>query len=368
MNITLERSRALTALSRVIGASGKKSTIPILNNVAIVAADNQVTFRATDLDMEATATFAATVTTACETTVDAEKLRQIFTNAAPGSEISLSLGEADDPRMVVKSGRSRFRLPVQDIADFPKIPDDEWASEFQIDADVFADMLSRTIFAASVDSSRPALLGTHLTIDDDKMLAVGCSGFRFAKVSTPAPDPKMPAVTLPTKFVGQAIKLLSDFDNVTVSLSENKARISVENGSLTGRLVDYPYLNFRVGFPEKWSGEARVGKDAFVSAVRRAAISGDEDRAGLGVKITLTPGVLKVVGRNNTEESADEIECDYDGPEITFGITSNYAIDAASNIGGDTIVIGVDEKNPVTVFTGVDDDGAVNTAVKRVIR
>ena len=367
MKFTLERHHALAAIGRVTGVVSRNSNVPILNNVAIVAEKDRIVFRATDLDMEATATCTANVTTEGRTTVDADKLRQIIAAAAQGSEISFELGGEDDPRLFVKSGRSKFRLPVIEYDVFPTIPDDKWQSTFDMPGDVLADMLSRSVFAASTDASRPALVGVHLKNDGDEMIAVGCSGFRFALVREATQDKDMPAVTIPSKMVAQVVKLSSDAPTVSVAVSDNKVRVSDGDASLTGKVIDYPYLDYARGIPTEWPHEASVNKDAFAAGVRRALIAGETDKSGVGIKLTFANDVLTITGRNSAEDAVDEIECSYQGPEISLGITAAYALDAVANVTGDTVVIGVGEDIPVTVFRSVDDDGAVNTAVKRMV-
>ena len=127
MKLTIERSHALAALAKVTGAVPSRSTIPVLNNIRVTATDASVEFRGTDMDMESVATTTADVLAVGATTIDAGKFREIVNAAAPGSEIMLELTD-DDPRMLVKSGRSRFKLPVLSADDYPAMPTYDGAS------------------------------------------------------------------------------------------------------------------------------------------------------------------------------------------------------------------------------------------------
>ena len=53
MKLTIERSDLLNALSHVQNVVERRNTIPILSNVLIEAKGPEVTFVATDLDIEA---------------------------------------------------------------------------------------------------------------------------------------------------------------------------------------------------------------------------------------------------------------------------------------------------------------------------
>ena len=77
MKVTLERAALLKALGHVHRIVEKRNTIPILSNVLIVAADGQVTLKATDLDLEATESVPADVTQPGATTVPAHVIYEI---------------------------------------------------------------------------------------------------------------------------------------------------------------------------------------------------------------------------------------------------------------------------------------------------
>lgn len=369
MKFTLERSDALAALTRVAGVVSK-SNVPILNNVLIRTTVFGIHIQATDLDMQATTDCPAEIHEQGVTTVNASKMLDIVKSSAPGSQIAFELDASDDPRLVAKSGRSRFKLPVIDADIFPSIPDDEWASEFEIDAPVLSDMLTRTVFAAGTQMSQPALIGVYLTISDDDLLAVGCSGRRFATVRTDIPDgaKDMPSVIIPTKAVGQIVRLLPEAGTARLSVSPNKWRVEANGATITGKVIDYPYLEYQRGLPTEIPHVARANRDALIGCVRRALIAGESDSVGVGIKLAFTTGLLTVTGSNSVEEARDEIEIDYDGPDYVVGLTAVYVLDAAANLVGDAVNIGIGDGLPVVVFASPNDKSAVNTCAKRLVK
>ncbi len=371
MKFILERADALAAINRVAGVVARNSSVPILSNVLIETDGATIRIRGTDLDMEASTSCLAAIETSGSTTVDAGKLREIVNAASPGSQISFELGGDDsDPRMAVKSGRSRFRLPVLSPDIYPTIPDAEWQATFSIEAATLSDMLARTVFAAGTEMARPALIGVYLTITGEDLLAVGCSGRRFATVKTPAPDGArdMPSIIIPTKAAHQIIKLLGDIGTATVSVAANKWRVEINGATITGKVVDYPYLDYQRGIPDDVPNIALASRDALVGCVKRALIAGESDSVGVGIRLTFSSGLLTVTGRNPDEEASDEIEIEYDGPETVIGLTAAYVIDAVNNLAGDTVAIGFGDDLPVVVLSSPSDDSAVNTCAKRIVK
>lgn len=369
MKILIERADLLAALSHVVGVVHRNSNIPILNNVLLSAENDTLTVRATDLDMQAVTSCPAEIQTKGVLTVDAQRLKEIASSAAPGSQLSFEMGDGDDPRLMIKSGRSRFRLPVLSPDQFPAIPDDDWDTTYEIEADVFSDMLARASVSVSQDVSRPMLSGVYLHIDGKNLVAVATSGFRLTRITTTAPkgSAKSPPVILPSKTLGQIIRMLDGHPMATVSVSKGKVRVSIPNASIVSKVIDYEYVDYRRVIPADLPNIARIGKTEFASAVRRAQIAGDVDKHGSGVKLTLVDGVMTVSGRNPEADAVDEIEVEYSGPEMVIGATSQPLLDALNGLGGDIVSLNMlDGKTPVTLTSETDED-ALQMLVQRRI-
>jgi DNA polymerase III subunit beta len=368
MKFTLERSDALHALTRVTGVVSR-SSIPILNNVLIETQDGGIRLRATDLDMEATTNCPARVETQGAITVDAAKLKEVVAASAPGSEISFELSTDDDPRMIVKSGRSRFKLAVMSADQFPAIPDDAWAVTFDMPCEVLSDALTRTVFAVGSDMAMPSLHGVFLEIRDGNIVAVATNRYRVSRIIGTAPKgtDDMPSVILPTKYVGQTIKALGETGDATVSISKNKVRVVVNGATLTGKTIDYDYVDYARLIPAEYDNIARVDKATFAAACRRAAIAGDVDKNGTGIRLAFTNGTLTITGRNHDGEAMDEIEADYDGPDFMVGSGVQYILDAIANVEGETVSVGLGEKLPVVVFWSDTDDASLQIVGKRLV-
>ncbi len=369
MKFTIERSDALAALARVTGVVSRNSNVPILNNVLIETDGGTIKLRATDLDMEAVTSCPAAIETAGIVTVDATKLKEVVAASAAGSQISFELSTDDDPRMVVKSGRSRFKLPVLAADMFPSIPDDSYGATFNIPAEVFGDALTRTVFAVGSDMAMPALHGVFLEIKGKDIVAVATNRYRVSRIIGTAPkgSEKMPAIILPTKYVAQIIKALGDTGDATVSVSKNKVRVVIGGWSLVGKTIDYDYVDYARLVPAEYDNIARVDKDTFAAACRRAAIAGDVDKNGTGIRLAFTSGTLTITGRNHDGEALDEIEIDYDGADFTVGTGVQYILDAIANVEGDTVSVGFGEKLPVVGLWSETDDASLQIVGKRLV-
>ena len=107
MKFTVEREHLLKPLQQVSGPLGGRPTLPILGNLLLQVADGTLSLTGTDLEMEMVARVSLIQPhEAGATTVPARKFFDICRGLPEGAEIAVQL-EGD--RMLVRSGRSRFR-------------------------------------------------------------------------------------------------------------------------------------------------------------------------------------------------------------------------------------------------------------------
>ena len=337
MNLTIDRTPALAALSRVTGVVDRKHTIHILSNVLISADGDALTLRASDLEMEAVETLAANVESAGSTTIPADKLHDIVRNADSGAQVSVTL-DGSDPRAKVKSGRSRFSLPVLSADSFPAFDASGLGEEFKIPAKTLADMLSRSSWMALPLSNPPLVLNcTFLTVHEGELHAIACQNSGIALRREPAPEGAAISTALAPKLVGQIIKWLSAADgDAFVSSSDRLIRIRHAGGMLTGTLYDSQYVDYRRLLMESHELSARTDQDALKTAITRAMIVADNRT--LSVKLTFTDGGLSIQARNDLAgEGADEIGCEYEGPDVSFLLSAGQLLQALGALRGDIV-------------------------------
>ncbi|MFB3306824.1 DNA polymerase III subunit beta, partial [Pseudomonas sp. AMR01] len=94
MKFSIERAALLKAVSQAQSVVERRNTIPILANVLIEADGSDVSFRATDLDIEVVDKVAAQVERAGATTVSATLLHEIVRKLPDGALINLTADTA----------------------------------------------------------------------------------------------------------------------------------------------------------------------------------------------------------------------------------------------------------------------------------
>jgi DNA polymerase-3 subunit beta len=364
MNQSLTLSRdalhgALASLQRVVE---RRNTIPVLSNVALAARAGRLTLTATDLDIEAVAVLEADGDLA--TTVPAHLLHDILRKMPEGGEVSLAM-DAEDKRLVVRGGRSRFTLQALPIGDFPSLKAGDMPACFTLAAGDLAQLFSTVQFAISTEETRYYLNGIYLHIigadDGLHLTAVATDGHRLARERLPAPEGAgaLPGIIVPRKTVGEVLAALKTIKDgkaaVTVEASGAKIRFILPGITLTSKLIDGTFPDYTRVIPAANEKRLVAEREALLAAVDRVStISSERGRA---VRFRMTDGKLTLsVSNPDAGSASEEVEADYEGPDFETGYNARYLADMLGQMAGDTVLFKLGD--PASPALAQSRDGA----------
>tara|TARA_R110002072_G_scaffold216609_7_gene373961 strand:- start:5 stop:1123 length:1119 start_codon:yes stop_codon:yes gene_type:complete len=362
MKLTIERATLLKALGHVQAVVEKRNTIPILSNVLISAGPNGASFAATDLDIEILETTEARCDGEGMVTAPAHTLYDITRKLPDGADVTLEM-TGEDPRLILKAGRSNFSLPSLPPGDFPVMPTEDLEHSFALPAAALARLIDKTRFAISTEETRYYLNGIHFhaAVQDGRktLRAVATDGVRLALAEVDLPDGAagMPGVIVPRKTVQEIRRLLEDAsDDVEISVSEGKIRFRLGRAVLTSKLIDGAFPDYERVIPRGNTRMMSVENKRFAEAVDRVAtISMEKSRS---VKLSLGDDTL-VLAVNNPEsgQAEEELAVSYSDEGFAIGFNARYMLDVASQIEGDQAQFHfADAASPALVTDSGDPD------------
>ncbi len=178
MEFTVSKSDLVRELSLSQGVVEKKTTIPILSNVLLEAADDRLTLTATDLELGIRCSCPARVKKEGSGTVPARKLLD-YMRLLPEGDVNMKFLE--NHWASITSGRSRTRIAGMSRESFPELPQmPEPIAEVPVKT--LASMIARTTFAISMEESRFTLNGALLLMRPEGLTMVATDGHRLAYV------------------------------------------------------------------------------------------------------------------------------------------------------------------------------------------
>lgn len=364
MKVSIERAQLLKAMSRAQGVVERKNTIPILANVLIEAEGNEVSLRATDLDIEVIEKLPAMVEKAGATTVAAHLLHEIVRKLPDGAQLSLSADQTTG-RLDVVAGRSRFALATLPREDFPVMASSEYACSYSAPAPVLRRLFDKSKFAVSTEETRYYLNGVYLHVSEsegEKVLrAVATDGHRLARIDAnlPAGAEDAPGVIVPRKTVGELRKLLEDDEaEITISVSETKIRFSANGLVLTSKVIDGAFPDYTRVIPTGNTKRMEVDAADFAAAVDRVAtVSQERSRA---VKLTMETDRLTLsVNSPDSGSAAEELSVAYPDEPMEIGFNAKYLLEIAGQVDRENAVFMFADPGAPTLVREGDDSSAV---------
>ena len=364
MKFSIERAALLKAVSQAQSVVERRNTIPILANVLIEAQGSDVSFRATDLDIEVVDKAPAQVERAGATTVAATTLHEIVRKLPDGALVSLT-ADAAAGRLTVEAGRSNFSLATLPKEDFPVMASSEYASNFSANAAVLRRLFDKSKFAISTEETRYYLNGVYMHIADGdggkKLRCVATDGHRLARIDADMPEgaADMPGVIVPRKTVGELRKLLEDDDMViAVSVSETKVRFATPQITLTSKVIDGTFPDYTRVIPQGNTRKLEVDAADFARAVDRVAtVSSERSRA---VKLQLDEDRLILsVNAPDSGAAEEELAVAYSDERLEIGFNAKYLLEIASQVDRENAVFMFNSSGDPTLMREGNDTSAI---------
>ncbi|MBR5598634.1 MAG: DNA polymerase III subunit beta [Alphaproteobacteria bacterium] len=364
MKFTIERAHFLKSLSHVQSIVEKRNTIPVLSNVRIEAKGSTINFKATDMDIEITEIVEATVIEEGATTAPAHMLYDIVRKLSDGSDIEITYPD-EKGALRIASGRSKFSLSTIGVEDFPVISGDNLPINFEINKDELKTLIDRTQFSASVEEARYYLNGLYVhaktEADTNVLRVVATDGHRLACAESPLPQgaEKLEGVIIPRKSVLEIRKLLDDAtsDTVSMSLSENKVRISFEDITLTSKLIDGTFPDYERVIPTENNKVLEVNVKELASAVDRVSVVTERNR---GIRLITDKNRVTIVAVNaELGNATEELEAVYDKESIDTGYNFRYLLDILAQIKGEKVRFSLSGNTAATVINDTSDGSAI---------
>ena len=364
MKISVERGVLLKAVAQAQSVVERRNTIPILANVLIEAEGSDVTFRATDLDIEVVDKAPAQVERAGSTTVAATTLHEIVRKLPDGALVTLNADVAAG-RLTVEAGRSNFSLATLPKEDFPVKASSEYECNFSAKAPDLRRLIDKSKFAISTEETRYYLNGVYMHVSDadggQVLRCVATDGHRLARIDSDLPDgaADMPGVIVPRKTVGELRKLLDDDEmQIAVSVSETKVRFATPDITLTSKVIDGTFPDYTRVIPVGNTRKLEVDASDFAKAVDRVAtVSSERSRA---VKLALDEDRLVLsVNAPDSGAAEEELAVAYGDERLEIGFNAKYLLEIASQVDRENAVFMFNSSGDPTLMREGNDQSAI---------
>ena len=344
----------LQAISRVINS---KNSLPILDCFLLELTDGTLSITASDSE--------TTLSTSIETNeydTDgrfAVNSKTILDALKEIPEQPLTFEVSENMEIVVKYQNGKYSLMGQNADEYPQSANlGSNAVHVGLGVEVLMNGINRSLFATADDELRPVMNGIYFDITTEDITFVASDGHKLVRnKSYKARGNEKAAFILPKKPATLLKNLLpKETGDVQIDFDDRNAMFTLENYSMTCRLIEGRYPNYNSVIPQNNPHRATIDRAAFVSALKRVSVF--SSAASSLIKLRLDMNTIQISGQDiDFSTSAEEtLMCQYEGNQMSIGFKSTFLIDILNNISSQEVVMELADPSRAGVIVPVEQN------------
>lgn len=351
MKFTVDRLKLQKALQRVSNIIGSRSMLPLLGNVLINASDEGLELSTTDLELRLVTRVEAEVSESGITTLPAKKLASLI-GSFSAEKVDFDINDKDFAR--ITCGTAKFTLLGLSAADFPEELAFEPVHTIKIKESLFKRMIGSISYAVSVDDSRKVLTGVLMSLRETVMTLVATDGKRMA-VQESSPETISGGdgdAIIPLKAMSEIRRQLEGDELLIIEVGEKLCRFTCAGVTLTSKLIEGAYPNYRQVVPSKFSCEVELPVQALLSKIETVAlmIAG----ANSSIILRFADNQLQLQASSaEVGEGSDLLETSFEGEPFEVSFNPAFLSDPLRNTDADMVRFKLnDPLSPVAIEAG----------------
>lgn len=348
MRIRAERDDLADVLSRAARAVGARSALPILSGLLVEVVGKTLRVTGTDLEVTIRTELEVEVLEEGRTVIPA-RLATEAVRKLPSGAVVLQAGEGE---VEITGGGPRFRFRELSVADYPKVAEPDLEGAVTVDGAAFAAALGQVSVAASTDDARPILTGVFFESEAGALRLVATDSYRLAVRNVPSVTAEL-AGLVPVRALKELGRTIGA-DELKVAMGTREATFASARGTLTTRLIEGTFPNYRQLIPDSYPNRLTVGRDSLLESIDRASLVAEDH---IPVRMHLQDGGMELsVTRQDVGGETEHVEGVYVGDEMTIAFNSRYLGDGVTVLDGDEVVLEVVDPLKPGVLRGSGED------------
>lgn len=357
MQLSIPKKQLVWLAQTCAPAADKKSAMPILAFIKLVASNNVLQATATDMYLTIQAECAAEVAQSGSVAVDARALLD-RAKAMPDGPVTITVRDGDQVVISAKGSKRSFTQIGMPGKDFPEIDGAPDVRPVRVERAILGRMIGAVIAAVSLDETRSHVNSALFQSGDGSLLMVATDGHRLHKVEVRYPGIAPARMLIPLKALSELRRivdsLICDEIEVRITSDGKVAHWQLDDLRLSTRLVDAAFPPYDRVIPQSFGSNIRVAKSELNSAVEAVEVASNKRAVTIGFE-TVDTMTLSACSPD-AGDGHDEIAVEYNTrPKEAIGVNGRYLRDALAAIPTDLVQIGVTgELDPVMVRPGPD--------------
>lgn len=335
MKVTVKTDLLQKKLSLINHAISNKSQLPILHHILLEATGKSLRLSSTDLEIGITSEIQAEIEEEGSSTVPAKTFSELI-NSFNKDDVRLE-GKQGSLHVTTKNSKSSFQ--TLSVEEFPKLFQEKGNKIATLNTQTVAKDFESVLFAASTDTTRPALSGILVKGEEKGLLLVATDGYRLSLKHAALDETKQDlSLILPSRVLREVISLKDEGKTIDVYIATELNQILFEQGKtlLIGRLLDAQFPNYEKIIPQDHSTVVTFDKEEMLKAVKMCSIFARES-ANI-IKFSLKKTSIDVSSQTpSLGENTVTLDAALTGEENEIAFNARYLLDVLTHVDAETL-------------------------------
>ena len=360
MKLLIDKNILLDGLTSVSKALSSRNIVPVLNGIKFDLNKKGLYLTATDNDMT------------IQVFIDKKDINNIYEEGCtviygkslldivrrlPDSEILIENFENNE--VSFKTNNSIYNLNCFLPEDFPTITIDDSKNPVALDALKLKECINKTVFACSLQESRPLLTGINIKIQGNLFECTATDSYRLSKITLMLPKicEENINIVIPARNINELAKIISSEEECEMHVFSNKVIFKFDKLIFQSSLLNGNYPNTDNSIAKEFKYIIKADLKEFYNTLDRASLlTQTKDKNIIDVEINKDLFVIRAasVEMGKVEEKMNIENETNNSLKISF--SAKYMLEALKMFNKEYIYILLNGEISPIILKDVDSD------------
>ena len=334
-------------ISRVVS---NRTTLPVLNNVLIVAENGKISMSATDLEVAITSKMVGKVDSDGKITIPARLLSDFILNNRDSS-IDIDLKELT---LHLKSEHFEANIKGIDADEFPTIPSSSNKPFCTVKLTDFSEALHQVTLAAANDDTRPVLAGVLVKFEGKELKLVATDSYRLAEKKIMLDKEfESKEVIVPARTMNEVMRIISQSDmdgEIEIILDENQIFFTVGEVQVVSRLIEGSFPPYAQIIPASSKITVKANLAETLNALKMSALFAKDIANNIKMEVADKMLIIKSAA-GESGNTISQVAAETSGGKLEIAFNARYLIDVLNVLSGKEVVFKFNDDSAPGIIT-----------------
>lgn len=357
MRFTVSTTTLQKNLQLISGAIGNNRTFPISECFIFNIQDDNLSVTASDGDTSMSVDLKVMADADGNVGIPAKMLLDIL-KSLPDQPLTFKV-DTETHATEILAHNGKYKLGGEDASDFLNITQMNAATDtFGTPAAVWAEAISKTLFAVGTDELRPAMTGVFFRADDLGLTFVATDAHKLVRFQYDLnPDGANAEFILPKKAL-TLLKNILPAGDATISVSYNRTSVlfAVGDVRLLCRLIDARFPDYKTVIPIDNPNRLTINRGDFAASLKRLAIFANKTSYQVVLELDGNELKLNTQDVDYSNEAVERLACSYEGNPMQIAFNARFLGETLSVLDVEEILLEMSSPNRAGIVLPAQQD------------